>query len=86
VICSSAGPLIGDRNSSARLDAPGLLTHDSMSLATWGTSAGSLQLLMAYGPVGALPLVCDSQPSGLAMKAMNFLAASSFSPSTVLGM
>src|SRR4051794_13598369 len=54
VICSSAGPLIGERNSSARPDAPGLSMYVLVSLATWVTSAGSWQVLTAYGPVGVL--------------------------------
>jgi len=46
-------------------------------LATWVTSAGSVQPLTAYGPTGVLAVPAEVQPAGLAMKARNFLSAAS---------
>jgi len=57
-----------------------------MSLIACGTSAGRSQPLTAYGPVGWDAVVCELQPSVLAMYARNFLAASSLSPLVVVGM
>src|SRR4051794_27614315 len=86
VICSSAGPLIGERNSRARLEAPGVSMYGCMSFTACGTSAGSVQPLTRYGPLGAYEAACAAQPSGLAMKDRNFLAAVSLAPSVDFGM
>ena len=57
-----------------------------MSLTAWGTLSPTVQPLTAYGPVGWDAVVCELQPSVLAMYARNFLAASSLSPLVVVGM
>src|SRR3954468_31186 len=85
VICSSAGPLTGDWNSSAGVTLP-LSTYGWRALIACGTSGGSEQPLTRNGPDGAIALACVSHPSGVAVNARNFFAASSFAPSVVLGM
>src|SRR5262245_24616780 len=84
VICSSAGPLMGDRNYSAGLFAPES-KYGCMSLMAPGTSLGSVHPLTRNGPLGVNALACASHPSLLAMNARNFLAASSLAPVVVFG-
>src|SRR5688572_22043310 len=76
VICSSAGPLIGERNSSAGAVAPSSWKYGSRSATAGGTSAGKLQLLITYGPVAPFAADRASQPSALARNATNRFASS----------
>src|SRR5215467_6193179 len=84
-IFSRFGPLIGERNSSARPVLPSV-----WYLASSATNAGALlgtwHVLIANGPEATPAEFWMSQPVGELMKATSFLAAASLAPVVDFGM
>src|SRR5215468_8089774 len=84
-IFSRFGPLIGERNSSAKPVFPSVW-YLASSATKAGALLGTVHVLIANGPEGTPAEFWMSQPAGELMKATSFLAASSLAPVVDFGM